>query len=89
MTYTYEEIENALEVLSLPRYITRDDIKKRYRYLAKSLHPDLGGSEVDMERLNRAYELLIGYVDSFRYAFDDIEISKQSPILDHTQRFKP
>ncbi|HHO42577.1 MAG TPA: J domain-containing protein [Epsilonproteobacteria bacterium] len=89
MIFTYEEINDALETMSLPRYITREDIKNRYRHLAKKLHPDVGGSAEEMERLNRAYELLVGYIEDFKYSFDEIEIAKQSPILDHSQRFKP
>lgn len=34
-----EEIENALNTLSLPKLISKDDIKKQYRFLAKKITP--------------------------------------------------
>ena len=46
-----EEIENALEVLRLPKLISRGDIKKQYHFLAKKNHPDSGGDAQKMEQL--------------------------------------
>ena len=83
------EIENALKVLGLPKLITREDIKKQYRYLAKKHHPDQGGNPKKMEEINSAYRLLIAYIEQFRYTFDDEEISRQYPGADHAERFKP
>jgi len=84
-----EEIEKALEVLQLPKLISRADIKKQYHFLAKKNHPDLGGDVAQMEQLNHAYKLLMKYIEEFRYTFDDEEISKQFPGADYVQRFKP
>jgi len=84
-----DEIENALEILSLPKLIKRKEIKDQYRFLAKKYHPDIGGSEEKMESINYAYKLLLKYIDEFRYAFDNEEISKQFPGADYVQRFKP
>lgn len=84
-----EEIEKALNILSLPKLISRDDIKIQYRFLAKKNHPDKGGDAEKMEQLNSAYKLLMTYIDEFRYTFDEEEISKQFPGADYVQRFKP
>ena len=84
-----EEIEKALEILSLPKMISREDIKKQYRFLAKKNHPDKGGDAEKMEQLNYAYRLLMKYIEEFRYTFDEEEISKQFPGADYAQRFKP
>ncbi|RRS31109.1 MAG: heat-shock protein [Epsilonproteobacteria bacterium (ex Lamellibrachia satsuma)] len=83
-----EEINNALEVLSLPKLITRSDIKKQYRFLAKKNHPDQGGDAVKMEQINRAYKLLMKYIEEFRYTFDEDEVNKQFPGAEHADRFK-
>ena len=83
------DIENALEVLGLPRLITKEDIKKQYRYLAKKYHPDQGGDPKKMEEINSANSLLMTYIEQFRYTFDDEEISRQFPGADHAERFKP
>ena len=84
-----EEIENALNILALPKLISREDIKTQYRYLAKKNHPDIGGDVEKMEQLNYAYKLLMNYIEEFRYTFDDEEVSKQFPGADHARRFKP
>lgn len=84
-----EEIEYALDVLSLPKLISREDVKKQYRFLAKKNHPDVGGDPAEMEILNNAYMILMRYMDEFRYAFDEEEIAKQFPGVDYVQRFKP
>jgi DnaJ-class molecular chaperone len=84
-----KEIEKALDILVLPQLISRDDIKKQYYFLAKKNHPDQGGSTENMEQLNWAYQLLMQYIDEFRYTFDDEEISKQFLGADYVQRFKP
>jgi len=84
-----DEIEKALEVLVLPKLISRTEIKTQYRFLAKKNHPDADGSAEKMEQLNHAYALLMQYIDEFRYTFDEEEISKQFPGADYVQRFKP
>ncbi len=89
MISTQKEIERALEVLQLPSMVTRQNIKDQYHFLAKKYHPDMGGSTEKMEALSHAYRLLIQYIDNFRYAFDEDEISKQFPGADYAQRFKP
>jgi DnaJ-class molecular chaperone len=84
----YEDIQKALKVLNLPAMITKNDIKKQYRFLVKKNHPDLGGDIVKLQELNVAYDLLIEYVDNFKFAFDESEISKQLPFKAHFDNFK-
>ena len=84
-----EEIENALETLSLPKLISKSEIKRQYYFLAKKNHPDVGGTSEGMEALNYAYKLLLKYIEEFRYSFDEEEISKQFPGAEYVQRFKP
>lgn len=84
-----EEIESALETLELPKLITKADVKKQYRFLAQKYHPDRGGDAGKMEQVNQAYQLLMKYIDDFRYTFDEDEIKKQFPGVDYVQRFKP
>jgi molecular chaperone DnaJ len=81
-------IEAALDELGLPKLITREDIKKRYRQLARQYHPDRMGTAEKMERINTAYALLMEYIETFRYRFDATEIAQHYPEGTHAQKFK-
>ncbi|MCF6243938.1 MAG: DnaJ domain-containing protein [Sulfurovum sp.] len=83
-----EEIDRALDILALPKLITKEDIKRQYHFLAKKNHPDIGGDALQMEQLNSAYTLLMKYIEEFRYTFDEEEVSKQFPGADHAKRYK-
>jgi len=83
-----EDIYNALEILQLPNLITKDDIKKQYRYLSKKEHPDVGGSGIMQEKLNHAYKVLMDYVDNFRYSFDEDEIKEQFSGVYYAKQFR-
>jgi curved DNA-binding protein CbpA len=51
--------QQALSVLGLPPNATPQQIKRRYRTLAKRYHPDRGGDQRQMQRIIAAYELLM------------------------------
>ncbi len=53
------ERQQALAVLGLPPDATHQQIKRRYRELAKKYHPDLGGDQKEMRRIIAAYQLLM------------------------------
>ena len=52
------ERQQALKVLGLPPNATPQQIKRRYRALAKLYHPDRGGNQQQMQRVIAAYEYL-------------------------------
>ncbi len=52
------ERQQALNVLGLPSNATPQQIKRRYRTLAKKYHPDRGGNQQQMQRIIAAYEYL-------------------------------
>ena len=83
-----QSIDGALEILDLPTLVTRADIKKRYRQLAREHHPDRQGVGADMDKINAAYGILIAYIDGFRYRFDADEIAQQYPEGNHAQKFR-
>src|SRR6185312_12187162 len=50
--------KNYYNILEITTTATLAEIKKAYRNLAKTHHPDRGGSEEKMKQLNEAYEVL-------------------------------
>lgn len=51
--------QRALTVLGLPPTSTPQQIKRRYRALAKRYHPDCGGDQRQMQKIIEAYEFLM------------------------------
>ncbi len=84
------QIHEALECLDLPTLVTKADIKKRYRQLARTHHPDLSReAQGKMEKINASYTILMEYVEMFRYTFDADEIRKHYPGAAHAKTFEP
>lgn len=51
--------DEALQLFGLDDNATQDDVKKKYRQLAKQYHPDTGGDAEQFKRINTAYNLLM------------------------------
>ncbi len=88
MSKAYDKIHEALEVLGLPGHVNLKEITARYRYLASGKHPDVGGDEEEMARINEAYRLLKSYIENYRFSFSEEEIAKQFPHEAHAKRFR-
>ena len=50
--------ENLYKILNLPDFASIVEIKKAYRILAMKHHPDRGGDEEAMKKINAAYQIL-------------------------------
>ncbi len=61
----WQKIEEARKILKLPIRTTRREIIEQYKNLAKAFHPDKGGDEEQMKKLNEAYEVLMRYCDNY------------------------
>jgi len=75
----WEKLEEARKILKLPKKTTRKEIIEQYRKLAKEYHPDHGGNEELIKKLNFAYELLMEYCDNYIIDLESTEKRKLSP----------
>ena len=78
---TYEKLRAAIRTFGLGERATLDEIKARYRELAKRHHPD-GGISEDTEAIYRVIEanrVILEYVESYRYCFSEQEYLEQDP----------
>jgi len=70
-------VQSAAEILGIPpgEKLTDETIKRFYHKAARKSHPDAGGSEEEMKKVNAAYEVLKankGGTVSKKVDFDDI-----------------
>ncbi|GAI32852.1 unnamed protein product [marine sediment metagenome] len=49
---------NPFSILGVSEDATDDEIKKAYREKSKQFHPDKGGSDEEMAKINIAYEII-------------------------------
>lgn len=88
----FEEIDKARKLLGLPQQATLNEIKDAYRRRAKEYHPDKQGSRKRKERsqkmtqINKAYKILMDYVEKYRFCFSEEEVKRNDPDRD-TRRF--
>jgi DnaJ-class molecular chaperone len=84
----YESIREALKIFKLPVLVSLKDIKRKYRELSKKYHPDVSDESDKMVDLNRAYRVLVEYMENYKFTFSEDEIKKQFPEEQHAERFR-
>ncbi len=88
---SFEGIDKARKLLGLPREATLNEIKNAYRRRAQECHPDKqrpGKKERSqkMTQINKAYKILMHYVEKYRFCFSEEEVKRNDPDRD-TRRF--
>ncbi len=73
-SFDFKEIDKARKTLGLGKTATLKEIKEAYRNLAKEHHPDKRSEEADrcenrMKEINKAYNIIKKYAESYRYSF--------------------
>ena len=73
--------DDPYKILGVPKTATQDEIKKAYRKLAKSLHPDLHpddpGKQAEFQAVSAAYDLLGDAEKRRRFDAGEIDASGQ------------
>ena len=79
---TLSEFQDAVKTLDLISLRTKEDVRKKYLKLSRLYHPDMeGGSTEKFQEIRKAYEVLMEYMENFRFVFSDEEFKQQNPIL--------
>ena len=84
----FEEIDKARRLLGLSREVTLSEIKDTYRRKAKEYHPDKQrpGKRKElsqkMRQINKAYKILMDYVEKYRFYFSEEEVKRNDPDRD-------
>ncbi len=77
-----EEFKKSVETLELLSLTTKEDVRKKYLKLSRKYHPDMeGGSTQKFQEIREAYEILVSYMENFRFVFSEEEFKQQNPIL--------
>lgn len=77
---TYEKLQKALETLDIVTRITQAELKDKYLKLSKVHHPDMPeGDAKKFKEINEAYKLVNGYIQNYRFSFDEDEFYAQNP----------
>ena len=85
----YKRILEAAELLGLGRPVTLAQVKRKYRDLMKKWHPDKCGENPakcrDMaEKIIVAYEMIIEYIEGYKFSFKEEEVRKNLPVDRHS-----
>jgi len=79
-----KKIEDSAKILGLGYYASIEEIKKRYREIAKEVHPDVNSNDnTDFIKLKEAYETLINYCYNFKIPLTSEEIKKARNSVEH------
>ena len=84
--------KEAYQILGLEEGASKEEILANYQKLMKKNHPDLGGSDWITKKLNKAREILLGWVfEIFLLPFRLMSIIKKAifPIAGLGTRFLP
>lgn len=76
------EFNKAVESLELLSLTSQEHVRKKYLKLSRKYHPDMeGGSTEKFQEIREAYEILVSYMENFRFVFSEEEFKQQNPIL--------
>ena len=74
----------ASETLGLCGLSDKESLRRQYLALSKRYHPDSAdeANAQKFQEVHEAYELLMRYIEAFRFRFDKEEIRGQLPLME-------
>jgi uncharacterized protein YukE len=82
---SFEEIDRTRKTLELEDKATLEEIKRAHRRLSKKWHPDKCKKKDQkichekMKEINRAYKIIMKYIDDYNYSFEQERVIEESP----------
>ncbi|MGM0568509.1 MAG: DnaJ domain-containing protein [Elusimicrobiota bacterium] len=89
----FNKIEEARKCLGIEEYASLNEIKKAYRRLSLKYHPDRckdadkSKCKKRFQDVNRAYEVLIKYCETYKVSFKREDVEEKSEEADLYKRF--
>jgi len=81
----FKQIDKARKLLGLHSEATLKEIREAYHRKAKEHHPDRytgnekNKQEEKMAQINRAYKILLSYIEKFEFSFKKEDVEKNNP----------
>lgn len=81
----FKEIDNARKILGLREKAALAEIKGAYRDLTRKWHPDKCKKKdkklchEKMIEINKAYKIILKYIENYCYRFSEEKIAEESP----------
>lgn len=75
----YEKLMEAIKFFGLKDRVSIRSLKRIYRSMSKDIHPDVGGSEDSMKKLNEYYKTLLEYLERYEIPIDEDAIIRSLP----------
>ncbi len=75
----FEKLLEAIKYFEIKDKISIKSFKRIYRNKSKELHPDKGGNEEEMKKLNSYYKTVIEYLESYEIPTTLESIMNSSP----------
>ena len=91
---TFEQLNEARELLGLSEMATLKQVKRAYKRAAnryhpdRCKHPDKSKSEEMMKKVNKAYELIMKYVADYNYSFRQEDVERTYPGDEYLRKYK-
>ncbi|MFN4245299.1 MAG: molecular chaperone DnaJ [Brevinematia bacterium] len=75
----FEKLIEAIDYFGINEKVSIKSLKRIYRNRSKELHPDKGGNEEEMRKMNNYYKIIIEYLESYEIPTTVESIMKSSP----------